>query len=122
STWTLRPSRRFSAPAPAPAENSMRRISRGSVYRRSDSESWYIQFSLDGEPKRESAGTSDRDEAIAFLHRRLDEAQHGRYTDVDQRPTFADLENLLIENYEYKRNRTDPRGHVRRLAEMFGAM
>lgn len=69
-----------------------------------------------------AAGTSSREEAIAFLQRRLDEATHGRYTDIDQRPTFADLERLLLENYEFKRNRTDPRRHVRRLAEMFGEM
>jgi hypothetical protein len=100
----------------------MRQISNGSVYRRADSESWYIQFSIDGELKRESSGTCDRDEAIAFLQRRIDEARHGRYVDIDRRPTFADLERLLLENYEFKRNRTDPRRHVRRLAEMFGGM
>jgi integrase len=100
----------------------MRRISSGSVYRRPDSEAWYIQFSIDGDLKRESAGTSSREEAIAFLQRRIDEAAHGRYTDVDQRPTFADLEELLLENYRYKRNRTDPRQHIRRLADVFGNM
>src|SRR5439155_18215490 len=46
----------------------------------------------------------------------------GRYTDADRRPTFADLERLLLENYEFKRNRTDPRRHVRRLAAFFGGM
>ena len=100
----------------------MSRISSGSVYRRADSDCWYIQFSIEGDLKRESAGTSDREEAIAFLQRRLDEARHGRYVDVDRRPTFADLERMLLENYEFKRNRTDPRRHVRRLAEMFGDM
>jgi integrase len=98
----------------------MHRISSGSVYRRADSDSWYIQFSIDGEMKRESAKTSDREEAIAFLQRRLDEARHGRYVDVDRRPTFEDLERLLRDNYKYKRNRTDPRWHVQRLAEVFG--
>ena len=100
----------------------MRRISSGSVYRRSDTEFWYAQFSIDGELKRESAGTANREEAIAFLQRRIDEARNGRYTDIDRRPTFADLEQFLLENYEFKRNRTDPRRHVRRLAEMFGEM
>jgi hypothetical protein len=100
----------------------VRRISNGTVYRRSDSDSWFVQFSIDGRLKRESAGTTNREEATAFLHRRLDEARNGRYTDLDQRPTFADLERLLLENYEFKRNRTDPRRHVRRLSEYFGAM
>ena len=100
----------------------MRRITSGSVYRRADSNSWYIQFAIDGKIKRESAGTTNRDEAIEFLKRRLAEARTGRYTDIDERPTFADLERLLLENYEFKQNRTDPRRHVRRLAEMFGDM
>ena len=100
----------------------MRRISRGSVYRRSDAGSWYIQFSIDGALKRESANTDSHDEAIEFLKRRLDEASTGRYTDIDRRPTFEDLERLLLENYEFKRNKTDPRRHVRRLGEMFAGM
>jgi hypothetical protein len=28
----------------------------------------------------------------------------------------------LLENYEFKQNRTDPRRHVKRLAEVFGGM
>src|SRR5215470_8128423 len=98
----------------------MLRVSKGSIYRRTDSDSWYVQFSIDGELKRESAGTTSREEAIAFMHRRVDEAVHGKYLDIDQRPTLADLERLLIENYAFKRNRTDPRRHVRRLKEFFG--
>jgi len=61
----------------------MPRISRGSVFRRSESGSFYIQFSIDGELKRESAGTTDRDAAIEFLQRRLDEARNGRYVEAD---------------------------------------
>src|SRR5439155_13281988 len=105
-----------------PRHGAMQRISPGSVYRRSGSDAWYIQFSIDGALQRESAGTQDREEAIAFLQRRIDEAIRGRYTDADRRPTFADLERLLLENYEFKRNRTDPRRHVRRLAAFFGGM
>jgi hypothetical protein len=37
-----------------PREWPMRRISNGSVYRRSESDSWYIQVSIDGILKRES--------------------------------------------------------------------
>ena len=100
----------------------MPRVTTGSVYRRSGSDFWQVQFSIDGRLKRESAGTTSREEAIEFLQRRIDEARIGRYVDLAQRPTFQDLERALLENYEYKRNRTDPRRHVRRLAEMFGDM
>lgn len=100
----------------------MARVTAGSVYRRKDSGHWHVQFSIDGELKRESAGTTSREEAIAFLQRRIDEARNGRYIDLSHRPTFEDLERALLENYEYKRNRTDPRRHVRRLAEMFGRL
>src|SRR6185369_10670027 len=100
----------------------MGRISSGSVYRRSETGSWYIQFSIDGALKRESAGTTDRDRAVELLRRRLEEARSGRYIEPDQRPTVSDLERLLIDNYEFKRNKTDPRRHVKRLAEAFAGM
>src|SRR5262245_51032223 len=100
----------------------MSRVSSGSVYRRRGGDCWYVQFSIDGKLKRESAGTTSREEALEFLQRRVDEARNGRYVDLERRPTFQDLERALLENYEYKRNRTDPRRHVRRLAEMFGGM
>ena len=98
----------------------MRRISDGSAYRRPDSDSWYIQFSIDGELKRESAGTTSREEAIEFLRRRLDEARNGRYTDVDRRPTFSDLERLLLQRDAALRDPSDVEQIVEQPAEVVG--
>jgi len=97
-------------------------VSRGSLFRRSGTPNWFIKFYVDGRIKRETAGTADRDEALEFLRRRTEEALCGRFTDVAQRPTFDDLRTRLLENYAFKRNRTDPSRHVKRLAEMFGGM
>ncbi|MGH7729655.1 MAG: hypothetical protein ACRENJ_00190 [Candidatus Eiseniibacteriota bacterium] len=52
-------------------------VSRGSLFRRPLSPNWFIKFYLDGRPRRETTGTSDRDQALAFLARRLDEARRG---------------------------------------------
>jgi hypothetical protein len=92
-------------------------VSEGTLYRRNGSERWYIKFYLDGEPRRESAGTTDREAALEFLKRRLAEARRGLFMEIEQRPKFEELRALLIENYRFKRNRTDPNRDVDRLAD-----
>src|SRR2546421_3301234 len=105
-----------------PAEQPMSRLTEGSVYRRSPSGVWYVQFSVGGKQVRESSGSLNKEEAIAFLRRRLDEVRSGRFVEFDRRPTFEDLERLLLENYEFKRNKTDPRRFVKNLAASFRGM
>ena len=56
----------------------MPHVTNGSIYRRSQAGFWYIQFSIDGKLQRESSGTTNRAEAEALLHKRLDEARSGR--------------------------------------------
>lgn len=97
-------------------------VSEGSVYRRRGTRRWWIKFYLDGELQRESAGTADHEQAVAFLNQRLLEAMHGRYTGVAQRPTFEDMRQKLVANYQFKRNRTDALRHTIRLAEFFRGM
>lgn len=100
----------------------MPRVSKGSIYRRYDSRNWFIKFYIDGKPQRESAGTDDPDLALEHLRRRLREAGSGTYLNHDRRITFVETRRLLIDNYRFKRNRTNPDRHIRRLGEFFGSM
>jgi integrase len=97
----------------------MANVSRGSVFRRPGSPSWFIKFWVDGRRSRESARTESREEAVAFLQKRLNEVRSGRFVEPCRRVTFEEMRELLLENYRFKRNRTDPSRHVKRLAESF---
>jgi len=100
----------------------MPNVTSGTIYRRSQAGFWYIQFSIDGKLQRESSGTTSRPEAEGLLRKRLEEARSGRFVEWEKRPTFEDLERLLLENYEFKRNKTDPRRFVKNLAATFAGM
>ncbi len=102
-----------------PAEHAMPSVSRGTIYRQKGTENWSIKFYLDGKMKRETAGTTDRDQALAFLQRRIEEAVRGRYVDTSQKISFEEMRTLLLRNYNYKENRSDPRPQLNRLAECF---
>lgn len=100
----------------------MPQVSKGTVYRQKGSNNWFIKFYLDGELKRETTGTDNIDEALATLKRRVHEATHGRYTDVGERITWGEMRALLLEDYRFKGNRTDPVPRLARLTESFGSM
>src|SRR4029077_17731781 len=46
----------------------------------------------------------------------------GTFRKTGERITFERMHELLLENYRFKRNRTNPSRHVKRLAEMVGGM
>jgi integrase len=94
-------------------------VSRGTVFQRKGTANWFIKFYLDGKLKRETTGTPDREQALEFLRQRIEQAIRGLYTDASQRPTFADMQAKLVENYEFKRNKTEPTRFLRRLAKFF---
>jgi integrase len=100
----------------------MPKVSKGTIYRRDGSPNWSIKFYLDGVAQRETTATADRDQALEFLRRRIDEAENGRFTPIAKRPTFDDLRTRLLENYEFKRNKTSPSVQVNRLREFFGQL
>ncbi len=100
----------------------MANFSRGSLFRRPNSPHWFIKFWVEGRRHRESTHTDDRELALAHLRRRLHEAATGRFVAHPERITFEEMHELLLANYRFKRNRTDPSRHVRRLAEVFGMM
>src|SRR5262245_56739428 len=108
---------------PAPERSSaMAIVSRGSIYKRPETRTWNVKFYVDGKRFRESAGTADREEALQYLRRRIAEAERGLFHAAANRITFEEMHELLLENYRFKRNKTDPSRHVMRLAEMFGRM
>src|SRR6185503_1837910 len=92
------------------------------IYRRNATRNWSIKFYVDGKLRRETAGTPDEEQARAFLKRRVAEATAGLLVALQKRPTFADLRAMLVENDEFKRNRTDPGRFVDRLETFFGGM
>ncbi len=97
-------------------------VSRGALFRHRGSRNWFIKFYLDRRPRRETTGTPDRDEAEAFLARRIDEAKRGFFHDVSERITCAQMKDLLLRNYAFKGNRTDPGRHLNNLAVSFRAL
>ena len=97
-------------------------VSRGTLFKYKGSKNWFIKFYVDGRLKRETAGTDDRVQAESFLRRRIEEAERGVYRDVGKRITFAEMQDLLYRNYEFKENKTDPRCRTRRLEEYFGEL
>jgi integrase len=100
----------------------MAKPSKGSIYRRPESRNWFIKFVVDGVPHRESTGTDDRAAALRRLRTRLREVRTGTFRKPGARITFERMHELLLENYRFKRNRTDPSRHVKRLAAVFGGM
>lgn len=100
----------------------MARVSKGTIYRRPESACWFIRFRVDGVTHRESTGSDDRKAALARLRRRLRGVRDGTFRATKERITFERMHEILLENYRFKRNRTDPSRHVRRLAEFFGGM
>src|SRR5437899_9639936 len=99
----------------------MPRVSRGAIYRQTGSRNWFLKFYLDRQLKRETTSTSNRDEALTCLRRRLEDARQGRYMEIGSRISWAEMRVLLLENYRFKGNRTDPVPRLARLTEFFGS-
>ncbi len=51
-----------------------------------------------------------------------DPAWRGEAETTAQRVTFDDLQRLLLENYEFKRNRSSPSAQIKQLATAFGSL
>ena len=71
----------------------------GSIYRRNGV--WWCDYSFDGVRKRESCQTSNRDEALAYLHRKQGRLASGASLTPD-RVSVGDLLNLVLEDYEMR--------------------
>ncbi len=90
----------------------------GRVFRRGSV--WWIQYSFRGGQHRESSQSTVRAKAVSLLRRRLAEMGHGRLVGPQaERLTFADLERMVIEDYEINARKSAP--PFGRLAEYFPA-
>src|SRR5262245_36408817 len=86
---------------PPPRSSAMSNVSKGSIYRRPETRTWNIKFYVDGRRYRESTETDDRELALAYLARRLEEVRTGRFVEQAQRITFEEMHQLLLENYGF---------------------
>jgi hypothetical protein len=78
----------------------------GSIYERNGL--WWCDYSVDGVRKRESCQTANRDEALAYLHRKQGKLASGELLTPD-RVSVRDLLKLLLEDYEV---RTVAQGYI----------
>jgi len=71
----------------------------GSIYLRNGW--WWCNYVAGGVRRRESCKTKNRDEALAFLHRRQGKLASGEYLTPD-RTRISDLFQLLLEDYDVR--------------------
>ena len=74
-------------------------LGQGSIYLRNDW--WWCNYVAGGVRRRESCKTKDREEALAFLHRRQGKLASGEYLTPD-RTRVRDLFQLLLEDYDVR--------------------
>jgi len=98
-----------------------RRYGTGSLYKRGNT--WWIAYHVQGKHVRESARTSVRREAEAFLRERLHGVDQGKATPTTARTTLADLERLVVNDYKAQGRRTtrNVRQAFKHLAAHFGS-
>jgi integrase len=74
-------------------------LGQGSIYLRNGW--WWCNYVAGGVRRRESCKTKNRDEALAFLHRRQGKLASGEYLAPD-RTRIRDLFQLLLEDYDVR--------------------
>ncbi|HYI92574.1 MAG TPA: site-specific integrase [Bryobacteraceae bacterium] len=74
-------------------------LGQGSIYLRNGW--WWCNYVAAGARKRESCKTKNRDEALAFLHRRQGKLASGEFLTPD-RVRIRDLLQLLLEDYDVR--------------------
>jgi len=72
----------------------------GAIYPRNGI--WWCDYSIDGARRRESCETTDRDEALAYLHRKQGRLASGELLTPD-RVCVRDLLKLVLEDYEVRK-------------------
>lgn len=92
----------------------------GGVYQRG--QTWWIQFFVHGKRVRESAGSSNRADAVRLLKQRIADVQAGKPvgSQID-RTTLADLTEILLNDYRANGRRSIDRVEdaIKHLREFF---
>jgi len=91
----------------------------GNVYLRG--EIWWVRFSVKGKRMRFSSNSTDRNDALRLLKKKLNEAQEGKALD-SRGVTFDTLATMLLDDYRVNGRRSSYRaqGAIKRLREFFG--
>jgi integrase len=98
----------------------MRSYGLGRIFRQKGSKVWWVQYSYRGRQHRESSGSRREQVARNLLKARLGEMGSGRFVGpAAERVTFADLERMVLQDYQVKARRSVP--PLARLREHFGA-
>ena len=75
----------------------------GRVYKRADSDIWWIRYSSEGREYRESSKSTRYDDAVTLLQQRNKERVEGTFVPpVDRRVTVADLLDDLVAHYKMR--------------------
>src|SRR5689334_16350454 len=72
----------------------------GSIYERNGV--WWCDYSVDGVRRRESCETNNREESLAYLHRKQGRLASGELLTPD-RASVRDLLYLLLEDYDVRK-------------------
>jgi hypothetical protein len=68
---------------------------------------WWIFFNINGEQKRLSSKSKNRNDAVRLLKRKLAEAASGKPIGAQiDKTSFEDLARMLTDNYEQKGNKS----------------
>jgi hypothetical protein len=96
----------------------------GSIFQRPDSDVWWIKYSRNGKPFRESTKTTNRRKAEAYLKIRLAEITSGTFSGPEiERVRIEDLADDLLRDYRIngKKSLDDVQAHWRlHLKPFFG--
>lgn len=85
---------------------------------------WYIALRFRGRTIRESSHSHNRADAVRLLRRRLGEIGQGRYIPDVEKTTYADLEQMFINDYIVNSRKSLKRARIaaKRLRAFFGGM
>ena len=78
----------------------------GIVYQPSSSRFWHYVFWVDGQRMKGSTGETDEERARRVLQRKRDATKRGDEVAHEDRVRLRDLRELLVRDYERKRNRS----------------
>jgi len=78
----------------------------GIVYQPSSSRFWHYVFWVDGQRMKGSTGETDEERARRVLQRKRDATKRGDEVPHEDRVRLGDLRELLVRDYERKRNRS----------------
>ncbi len=94
----------------------------GDVFRKPGSRFWHYVFWADGNRVRGSTGKEDEEQARRFLQRKMASVRDGDAVPGEERLVLEDIEQLLVESYKARRNRSlsTMRCSFRHVVDYFG--